>query len=153
MVKSLSQVLLAIGPNDRTHVDELLDTVEAVAGPADATVFLLHVFEREEYNDLMSEMSLDATVNTVQPDELATRHENVQTPAARLEEAGIDFEIRGTVGEPDTEVVRVAEDIGIDLLFIGGGGQTPTKKAIFGDDAQQILLKAPCPVTYVQRRS
>lgn len=58
MVASLERVLLAIGPNDRTHVDEFLDIVEAVAGPADATVFLLHVFEREEYDELMSEMTI-----------------------------------------------------------------------------------------------
>lgn len=151
MVESLERVMLAIGPNDRTHVNELLDIVEAVAGPADATVYLFHVFERDEYDELKSQMNVDATSGALQPDELAARHDSVQTPAARLEDAGIDCEIRGTVGNPATEVVRVSVDIGVDLLFIGGGGQTPTKKAVFGDDAQQILLNASCPVTYVRR--
>lgn len=151
MVASLDKVLLAIGPSDRTHVNELLDIVEAVAGSADATVYLLHVFERGEYNELMEQMGLESTGGQAQPGQLAARNESIQTPAARLEEQGIDCEIRGAIGDPETEVVRESEDLDIDLLFIGGGGRSPTQKAIFGDDAQQILLTAPCPVTYVRR--
>lgn len=151
MVEPLDRVMLAIGPNERTDVDGLLDIVEAVGGPAQATVYLLHVFDRDEYDQLKEQMSFDATSGVLQPDELAARHDSVQTPAKRLEGQGIDYRIRGTIGDPESEVVRIAEELNIDLLFIGGGGQTPTKKAIFGDSAQQILLNATCPVTYVQR--
>jgi nucleotide-binding universal stress UspA family protein len=151
MIDSLDKVALTIGPNERTAVDDLLDIVEAVAGPALATVYLLHVFERDEYDELMERMGMDATSGAIQPDELAERHDGVQTPAKRLTEQGLDCEVRGTIGDPESEVVRVAKELDIDLLFIGGGGRTPIKKAIFGNSAQQILLNAPCPVTYVRR--
>ncbi|MGB9951059.1 universal stress protein (plasmid) [Haloarcula marismortui] len=151
MSKSVDNVLLAVGKNDRDHVERLLDAVIAVAKPADATVYLLHAFTNDEYEQLMDDLDLDPTSGALQPDELASRHDSVKTPAEKLSELGIDYEIRGVVGNPDTEVVRIADELDIDQLFIGGAGRTPTGKAVFGDHAQQILLNANCPVTYIQR--
>jgi len=151
MSQSLDNVLLAVGENDRDHVERLLDAVIAVAKPADATVYLLHVFTNDEYDQLMDDLDLDPTSGALQPDELASRHDSVKTPAEKFDELGINYEIRGVVGNPDTEVVRIADELDIDQLFIGGAGRTPTGKAVFGDHAQQILLNANCPVTYIQR--
>lgn len=148
---TLERILVAIGPNDRNYVEEFLDIVEPIAGPTGATVYLLHVFPRDEYEELMEQLGVEATTGDLQPDTLAERHEDVQTPAARLEDHGIETRIRGSIGDPETEVVRIAEDIHADLLFIGGAGRSPTGKAVFGDSAQQILLNATCPVTYIQR--
>ncbi|MDT3437304.1 universal stress protein [Haloarcula sp. 1CSR25-25] len=151
MSKSLDNVLLAVGENDRDHVERLLDAVIAVAKPADATVYLLHVFTNNEYDQLMDDLDLDRTSGAIQPDELASRHNSVKTPAEKLSDLEINYEIRGVVGNPDTEVVRIADELNIDQLFIGGASRTPTGKAVFGDHAQQILLNANCPVTYIQR--
>lgn len=151
MAATLDSVLLAIGPNDRDHVDALLDEVMAVAGPTGATVYLLHVFPRDEYDDLLDQMDIDPTSGALPPDVLASRHEDIRTPADRLEERGIDYEIRGVIGRPDTEIVRVANDLGVDRIVIGGRGRSPAGKAVFGDHAQQVLLNASCPVTYVRR--
>jgi len=151
MSQTIENVMLAIGPNDRDHVERLLESVIAVAGPTDATVYLVHVFTNDEYDQLMNDLDLDPTSGALQPDEMASRHEGVRTPAGRLEELDIEYEIRGIVGNPETEVVRLADELDIDQLFIGGTGRSPAGKAIFGDHAQQILLNANCPVTYVQR--
>jgi len=151
MSETIDNVMLAVGPNDRDHVERLLESVIAVAGPTDATVYLVHVFTNDEYDQLMEDLDLDPTSAALQPDEMASRHEGVRTPAGRLEELGIEYEIRGIVGNPETEVVRVADELDIDQLFIGGAGRSPAGKAIFGDHAQQILLNADSPVTYVQR--
>lgn len=151
MSETIENVMLAIGPNDRDHVERLLESVIAVAGPTDATVYLVHVFTNDEYDQLMDDLDLDPTSGALQPDEIASRHEGVRTPAGRLEERAIEYEIRGIVGNPETEVVRLADKLDIDQLFIGGAGRSPAGKAIFGDHAQQILLNANCPVTYVQR--
>lgn len=148
---TLDSVLIAIGPTDRNHVDRLLDEAIAVAGPTDATVYLLHVFPRDEYDDLLDQMDVKPTSGALGPDELAARHDSIKTPADRLNAADIDHEIRGIIGDPDTEIVRFAEEADVDRIFIGGEGRTPAGKAVFGDHAQTILLKAPCPVTYIQR--
>jgi len=144
----LQHVLVAIGPNDRDYVDTFFDVVESIAGPIGATVTLFHVFPREEYEDLRDQLAVSGNL---EPDTLAKRHDDIGTPAAQFEDAGIETRVRGVIGNPETEVVRVAEEIGADLLFIGGAGRSPTGKAIFGDSAQQILLNSPCPVTYIQR--
>jgi len=80
---TLERVLVAIGRNDRDHVDAFLNVVGSTAAPTGATVYFLYVFPREEHEELM----------------------------ARILEA----RIRGTIGEPETEVARVAEDIDADL--------------------------------------
>lgn len=147
--KSIESILLAIGPDDRDHVDALLDTVEAVAGPTEATVYLVHVFTHDRYNELMREVDADPTAKDVGPDELAARHDDLQTPASRLDEVEINYNIRGVVGYPNREVVTLANDLDVDMLFIRGQQRAPTGKAVFGDYAQQVLLNANCPVTYV----
>ena len=45
----LETVLLAVGDTDRDRTGTLAETAAAIAGPAGATVKLLHVFTREEY--------------------------------------------------------------------------------------------------------
>jgi nucleotide-binding universal stress UspA family protein len=144
----LQQVLIAIGPNDRDYVDTFFDVVESIAGPTEAAVTLLHAFPREEYENLAAQLD---TSGDIDPNTLASRHDDVQTPATKFENAGIETRVRGAVGDPETEVVRVAKEIDADLLFIGGAGRSPTGKAVFGDSAQQILLNSPCPVTYIRR--
>ncbi|MUW13375.1 universal stress protein [Halorubrum sp. CBA1125] len=150
-METLERILVAIGPNDREYVDEFLDVVEPIAGPSEATVFLLHVFSQDEYEGLIEQLDADLAASEIDPDALATRHDDLRTPAARLDEVGVDTEIRGSIGEPQTEIIRIAEEIDADLLFIGGSGRSPAGKAVFGDSAQRILLNAPCPVTYIRR--
>lgn len=151
MAKTIDSVMVAIGPNDRDHIDNVVSIVEAVAKPTGAKVYLLHAFTREEYDSLMAQMDMKETSEGIQPDELAARHDGVRTPAAQFEEHGLECEILGTIGEPASEVVNQAKELGVDMLFIGGESQSPAGKAIFGDDAQQILLNAECPVTYIRR--
>lgn len=148
---TIESVLLPIGPNDQTHVDRLLDVVEAVASPTGATVYLVRVFTHDRYNELMNQNDTDPTTEDIGPDELAARQEDVRTPVSRLEELQIDHEIQGVVGYPDKKIVETANDLDVDMLFIGGQRRSPAGKAVFGDSAQQILLNATCPVTYVQR--
>lgn len=151
MARSIDTILLAIGPSDRDHVDVLLDEAIAIAGPTDATIYLLHVFSREEYDDLLDQMDIEPQSGGIRPGELASRHHSIRTPAEQLETHDIAYEIRGVIGDPDSEIVRIAEELGADRVIIGGEGRSPTGKAMFGDHAQQILLNAPCPVTYVRR--
>ncbi|WP_101295856.1 universal stress protein [Halegenticoccus soli] len=149
MPRAINSILLVIGPNDRDHVDALLDEVLAIAVPTGAEVYLLHVFPRDEYEDLLAQ--IDSSGGSIPPDELAARHASISTPASRFEELDVAYEIRGVIGKPESEVVRVANDLDVDRIVIGGTGRSPAGKAIFGNHVQQVLLNAPCPVTYVRR--
>jgi nucleotide-binding universal stress UspA family protein len=145
-------MLLAIGPDDRDSLDTLVDATIDVAAPTDATVYLLYVFPRDDYETVMDQMGIDTTTSGLTPDEVAKRHESVREPADRLESLGIDYEIRGvTGGNPADQVVRMIEQIDADVAVVGGTRRSPAGKAMFGDHAQQVLLNAPVPVLYVKR--
>lgn len=151
MSRAIDRILLAVGPNDRDHVNTLLDEALTVAVPTGATVYLLHVFSRDEYEDLLEQMQIESISGTISPDDLAARHDSINKPATRLEGSDIDYEIRGVTGDPDSEIVQMANDLDVDRIVIGGTGRSPAGKAVFGDHAQQVLLNASCPVTYVQQ--
>lgn len=151
MARVIETILLAVGPSDRKHAEALLEETMAVAKPTDATVYLLHVFTREEYDDLLDQMDIEPQSGGIRPGELASRHQGIRTPAELFEAHDINHEIRGVIGEPDREIVRIAEELDADQLIIGGEGRSPAGKAVFGDYAQQILLNSPCPVLYVRR--
>jgi Universal stress protein family. len=45
--------------------------------------------------------------------------------------------------------VEMADRLGVDRVVVGGERRSPAGKAVFGSDAQTILLDSTCPVVYV----
>ncbi|MFC6976626.1 universal stress protein [Halomicroarcula sp. GCM10025709] len=146
------RVLLAIGPEDRDSLDTLVEAAIDMAEPAGATVYLLYVFPRDDYETVMEQMDIDTATSGLTPDEVAQRHESVREPADRLASLDIDYEIRGVSGgNPADQIVRTVEQVGADVAIVGGTKRSPAGKAMFGDHAQRVLLNSPVPVLYVKR--
>lgn len=55
----------------------------------------------------------------------------------------------GAVGEPVTEIVDLAEEVGARYVVVGGRRRTPVGKAVFGSVTQAVLLNAGRPVVTV----
>lgn len=146
---ALNTLLLAVGPEDSDRTDRLARTAVDIAGPADATVILFHVFTRDQYESTTDNLDID-DVSEVTVDDVARRHGTIRSISRLFEEAGIDYEIRGAIGEHADEIVRLATDTDSDLVIVGGRGRSPTGKAIFGSIGQKVMLAAPCPVTFVR---
>ncbi|MEN3121070.1 MULTISPECIES: universal stress protein [Janibacter] len=72
----------------------------------------------------------------------------------RLEEAGVEGEVRGLVRgkEPAEDLIVVAEETDASLIIIGLRKRTPVGKLILGSNAQRVLLDAPCDVLAVKAR-
>lgn len=49
-------------------------------------------------------------------------------------------------GKPSAEIVRVAEEEGIDLIVLGTHGKGMLDHALFGSTTERVVRKARCPV-------
>ncbi|ELZ36360.1 UspA domain-containing protein [Halorubrum saccharovorum DSM 1137] len=153
----IETVLLAVGRDDETRVDELVRHAIDIAKPTDATVIVAHVISKSEYEDevqsyqdAIDQLGLDVREQDLSPETLAEETDLVGELLERLDDAGIDVETRAALGDEADEIVRIAKDVGSDVLLVGGRKRSPTGKAVFGSTAQEVLLTAPCPVTFVR---
>jgi len=146
---ALETVLLAVGPNDANRIDELASTVVDIAGPAEADVVVAHVFTDDEYETAVERLEFEA-VAQADPDEVAERHATVRELRDLLDGADISTSVRGAVGDHGAEIVALAGMTQVDLIVVGGRKRSPTGKAVFGSTAQEVMLSAPCPVTFVR---
>jgi len=146
---ALERILLAVGPNDADRVDELAETVIDIAGPTGASVVVAHVFTQDEYDNVIDQLDF-VEAGDANPDEVADRHTTVRELEERLGDSDIEFSVRGAVGNHGEQIVNLAEDTRADLVIVGGRKRSPTGKAVFGSTAQEVMLNAPCPVTFVR---
>ena len=145
---AIETILLAVGPMDTVRAPELADTVLEVAEPLGAAVVIGHAFTDAEYEDVREELGFEERVDEVDPDAVATRRPPASDLAETISAAGVDTEIRGARGDVSTAVVDMAIDVDADRLVVGGRRRSPAEKAVLGSVSQEIILQAPCPVTY-----
>lgn len=68
-----------------------------------------------------------------------------------LEEGGGKVEIAHVVvGRPDTEIVRLAEEIDADLVVVGSRGFGRLRRAVMGSVSLSVVRHAHCPVLVVR---
>jgi nucleotide-binding universal stress UspA family protein len=144
---ALQTVLVAVGADDADRVDSLAEAVRDVAGPTGAAVVIAHAFTEEQFAEYIERMDFDGSAD---PDDVAARHRTVRELRDAFDGSGIDIAVRGGVGEHGATVVEIAESVGADMVFVGGRRRSPTGKAVFGSTAQEVMLGAPCPVTFVR---
>jgi nucleotide-binding universal stress UspA family protein len=147
---SLETILLAVGSEDEHRAERLAAEAIAVAGPIDAMVVLAHVFDAEEFDAVRERLGVDPASEGSTPDAVATRHTTTRTISRALAAAEVEHTIRGAVGGHADEIVELAEAVDADRVVVGGRRRSPTGKAVFGSVAQDVLLSAPCPVTFVR---
>ena len=58
--------------------------------------------------------------------------------------AGVEAKV--LIGDVGEEVVRYAEEIGIDMIIMGTHGYKGLEKVMFGSVAEKVVKTAPCPV-------
>ena len=147
----MNTVLLAIGSEDESRLKELSETAASVVDLG-GRVVLLHVFDRERYDTIETQLNIDPD-SEVTPDDVSQRSWIVSDVAERLERAGVDYEIRGALGETAENILSESESLDADLVVVGGRTRSATGKALFGSTAQRVLLEADSPVTFVKERS
>jgi nucleotide-binding universal stress UspA family protein len=62
----------------------------------------------------------------------------------------LSVETRVEEGDAATQIVRVAQDTGCDLIVMGTHGRTGLSRLLLGSVAEAVLRQAPCPVLTVK---
>lgn len=120
------------------NVERVLGQARAIRAlpnaPETVSAVVLHVFD---------DSAVDERSEMVDPERVTAVTEAV----ALLEDAGVSVETRGAAGDTAETVIRIAEEIDADGVFVGGPKRSPAGKAIFGSTTQEIILNAARPVT------
>jgi len=58
----------------------------------------------------------------------------------------VKYEHRLVVGEPASEIVRIAEQEGVDMIVMGTHGRTGLRRMLMGSVAEAVVRRATCPV-------
>ncbi|GAD51655.1 universal stress protein [Halarchaeum acidiphilum MH1-52-1] len=146
---AIEKVLLAVGPGDADRVEALASNLLDIVVPTGADVVLAHVFTEDEYESTLENLSVEGD-RDVSADEVSRRHATIRQLSGDLDDAGVDYTVRGEIGNHGQRIVEIAEDEDADLVIVGGRKRSPTGKAVFGSTAQEVMLSAPCPVTFVR---
>jgi nucleotide-binding universal stress UspA family protein len=149
---AIETVLVAVGEGDEDRIAPLARTAIDIAGPAGATVKLAHVFTKESYQELKEKLEFGPDSEAT-PDSVAKRHVTIRELGDLIDEADVAFTWHGAVADEDSEgekIVELAKNLDADLVLVGGRKRSPAGKAVFGSTAQEVMLNAPCPVTFVR---
>lgn len=145
----LNTVLVAVGPTEENRVADLIDSVCAVAGPADARVVLFHSFTEDAFADGVRETGHDPA-DPPEPAEVARLLASIDAMSTELSATDIDHEVYSSIGPPTDSILTAIETQNADMVFVGGRSRSPVGKAIVGSTAQKVLMNATCPVVFVR---
>jgi nucleotide-binding universal stress UspA family protein len=68
----------------------------------------------------------------------------------RSSEAGVPLVRRLEEGVPEEVIVRIATELGCDLIVLGTHGRKGIARLVMGSVAEHVLRTAPCPVMTVR---
>jgi nucleotide-binding universal stress UspA family protein len=147
---AIETILLAVGPGDRERIGRLAEETIDVAKPAGSRVVLAHVFTESEYEQTIDNLEFDRNAENLSVDVVVGRHATVRELQRYFDDAGVEYEVRGAVGDHGESIVELAKVADADRVVVGGRRRSPAGKAVFGSVAQEVMLSAPCPVTFVR---
>lgn len=151
----LNSVLVAVGEGDVDRLDRLAAAAIEIAQPVDATVQIAHVFTPAEYDEIRTRLNIEQE-SDVTPTKVAKRYTTIRDLGGLLDEAGVTYHCHGRVSDRRTDsecLLALADQVEADRILVGGRKRSPTGKVLFGSTAQEIILNAPCPVTFVRSPS
>lgn len=74
----------------------------------------------------------------------------LEAETAFLREAGIAVALHVRVGSPAEEIVRLAGELGSDLIVMGSHGYRSVSDLLLGSTVENVTKRAPCPVLVVR---
>jgi nucleotide-binding universal stress UspA family protein len=76
-------------------------------------------------------------------------HDSIARARELLEEQGVDVSLRKEHGRAASEIVRVAEEGGYELIVVGSRGRGPVGELLLGSVSRAVARIASCSVLVV----
>jgi universal stress protein A len=131
-----------------TSADLALDMAVPMARDLRAELILLHVTAPVMVLPPPFEL---LSMPTLFPDLPRRIDEQMATRAAKAKEAGVTCQIELRDGNPPAEIVRLAEELSVELVVVGTHGHGGLGH-LLGSVAERVVHRAPCPVLVVPDR-
>ncbi len=127
---------------------DTLDAALAIASDQNRRVHLLHVVP-DLFNSMQFAEAPDLDWHGMQRDSMEAARTQLVTLAMerKLDPLGITVAVE--MGPPDSEIVRYANEHGVELIVLGSHGHGVVRRFILGSVADRVLRQASCPVTLV----
>ncbi len=123
----------------------------SLASDAGATLHVLHVGVSHA-DAFATTAPYGYTISEeVEKRERADRAQKLDSICPTVE--GVRCERHHLEGHPAEEVLRFAEEEGVDLIVVGSHGRTGLSRMLMGSVAEEIVRRAECPVLVVKHAS
>ncbi len=134
---------ILLGYDGSASAQHALSFAVELANQYKAELHILAVARPPEFGD---------EVETTAVIEEARRHSDKVLASARKELAGqaIAVHFQSAVGQPAEQMVRYAEEHGVDHIVVGHRGHTIFDRWLIGSMARQVVAYARCAVTVVR---
>lgn len=143
------QIRRLLIPTDFSDLAEhTLDYTIGLAAALNASVELLHV----HYLPALSLQGGDLTMPvdpTLEAEYEAYAQQRLDRLAEKYRASGVKVSARLLSGVPYAEIIRAAEDGGVDLIVMGTHGRTGLAHLLMGSVAERVVRGSPIPVLTV----
>ena len=144
---NISRMLVPI--DFSTHSIEAFEFALELAAPSDAEIHLLHVFPEALITPPPYGPALP-TDYRVEIEKAAKEH-FVEWQDEHCPE-GLKLVAHMRRGDPACQIVGLAEELAVDLVFMGTRGLTGVQHLLLGSVAEYVVRHAPCTVVTTKNR-
>lgn len=133
------------------HSEKAFTWALAMAEKWVSRVVLLHVVPAPSYPPLVTSSYFDLAdfESRLQADAEARAAEFL----ANVNQQSVQIDTQVVVGEPFSDICRVADHTKADLIVMGSHGRTGLSHVLLGSVAERVVRHAPCPVLVVGKKA
>lgn len=73
--------------------------------------------------------------------------------AGRSTASEVRFYVHARIGRPAEEILRLAAEVGADLIFIGSHGKVGLERLLLGSTCERVVREAGCPVMVARAKT
>ncbi len=134
----MSQKTILFPTDFSTASDAVLGHAEALAKASGAKLLIVHVEEPP-----LAYGGGELYYGLPEPN---TERIRSMLDGVRPSDASVPYEHRLTMGDPASEVVRIADEEKVEMIVLGTHGRTGLTRLLMGSVAEIIVRRASCPV-------